>query len=123
VAFVAGLGTFGLSGGLITARGIAHRLGSVVTEAQIQPTTRQYGNNPFAWCLRISQDTCGECIRRCPVGSVGKTVKARDKDACHRQIRHVQGQGPKVFGFGGGYGCGLCQTGVPCEDHNPTENR
>ena len=32
-AFVAGLGTFGLSGGLITRHGIAHRLGSVVTDA------------------------------------------------------------------------------------------
>ena len=37
VAFVAGLGTFGISGGLITAHGIAHRLCSVVTEAEIPP--------------------------------------------------------------------------------------
>lgn len=53
-AFAAGLGTFGLSGGLITRRGIAHRLGSVVTSADIPPTPRPYGDNAFAWCLKLA---------------------------------------------------------------------
>ena len=37
VAYAAGLGTFGLSRGLITARGIAMRCGSVVTDLPATP--------------------------------------------------------------------------------------
>ena len=38
-AYAAGLGTFGLSDGLITAKGKAHRVGSVVAKIPIPPTT------------------------------------------------------------------------------------
>jgi len=118
---VAELGTFGLSGGLITSHGIAHRLGSVVTDAEIEPTPRPYGDDHLAWCLRFSRDTCGACIRRCPVGSVGDALEARDKDACYRQHQFVRKRAPEAFGFVGSYGCGLCQTGVPCEDRKPSD--
>lgn len=121
-AFVAGLGTFGISGGLITSHGIAHRLGSVVTEAEILPTPRSYGDDPFTWCLRASQGACGACIQRCPVGSVGETVGARDKASCNQQLQNARKRAAKVFGFDGRYGCGLCQTGVPCEDRNPSDS-
>ncbi len=120
VAFVAGLGTFGISGGLITVRGIAHRLGSVVTEAVIAPTPRPYGDDPFAWCLRSSRGTCGACIARCPVGSVGATVRDRNKEACARHGRRIRERGNELYGWEGRYGCGMCQTGVPCEFRNPT---
>ena len=122
-AMVAGLGTFGISGGLITIRGIAHRLGSVVTEASIPPTPRPYGDDPFAWCLRMSRGTCGDCIQRCPSGSIGETVQERNKAACQAHIRNVVNpRARKLFDWEGGiYGCGLCQTSVPCEDRNPTD--
>jgi epoxyqueuosine reductase QueG len=122
VAFVAGLGTFGLSGGLITRRGIAHRLGSVVTSAEISPTLRPYGDDAFAWCLKLSRGTCGACIRRCPVSSIGETIQARDKSRCHEHAyKVITRRGRELFGWEGIYGCGLCQTAVPCEERNPTE--
>ena len=121
-AFVAGHGTFGLSGGLITRGGVAHRLGSVVTSALFPPTTRPYGEDPFAWCLRLSRGGCGACIRRCPAGSIGEGTSARDKGRCQDHTYNVVGRrGREVFGWEGVYGCGLCQTGVPCEERNPTE--
>jgi epoxyqueuosine reductase QueG len=121
-AFVAGLGTFGLSGGLITMRGIAHRLGSVVTDLKLLPTPRPYGDDPFAWCLRTARSECGACISRCPVGSVGETIEERDKEACFQYYADTVGKQCKgVFGWKGIYGCGLCQTDVPCEDCNPME--
>ena len=43
-AYAAGLGTFSLSDGLITARGIAHRVGSVVCNAPLAATPRPYRN-------------------------------------------------------------------------------
>jgi epoxyqueuosine reductase len=120
VSFAAGLGTFGLSGGLITRRGIAHRLGSVVTDAPLEPTPRSYGDDPFAWCLRMTQGTCGACIKRCPVASVGQGVQDRNKAACLEQSRSIRKSGPQMYGWQGRYGCGLYQTGVPCEFTNPT---
>ena len=121
VAFVAGLGTFGISGGLITARGVAHRLGSVVTDLELTPTPRPYGDDPFAWCLRCARGTCGECIERCPAGAIGKSAQERDKKACHQwTYESVRGdRGEEMFGWKGAYGCGLCQTDVPCEERNP----
>jgi len=120
-AFVAGLGTFGISGGLITSRGVAHRLGSVVTDVELAPTPRPYGDDPFAWCLRAAKGTCGACIKRCPAGSVGEDTVGRDKDACFRwTYQRVRGdKGVEIYGWLGAYGCGLCQTAVPCEDRNP----
>jgi epoxyqueuosine reductase QueG len=119
-AFVAGLGTFGISGGLITEHGIAHRLGSVVTDADIPATARPYGDDPFAWCLKLAEGTCGACIGRCPADSIGETTEARDKKACGQYAyHHITKLGREVFGWEGVYGCGLCQTDVPCESRNP----
>jgi epoxyqueuosine reductase len=119
-AFVAGLGTFGLSGGLITVRGIAHRLGSVVTDAKLAATARPYGDDPFAWCLRLKDGTCGACIRRCPVNSIGEDLARRDKLVCQRYYAEtIKAQRADLFRWSGHYGCGLCQTGVPCENRIP----
>ena len=120
VAMVTGLGTFGISGGLITVRGVAHRLGSVVTDAAITPTPRPYGDDAFAWCLRTSSGKCGVCIKRCPSGSIGQTVQERDKEACRKHLSSItSNQGKELYGWAGAYGCGLCQTAVPCEARNP----
>ena len=121
-AVVAGLGTFGLSGGLITPRGVAHRLASVVTDAEIDPSPRPYGDEAFAWCLRAAKETCGACAARCPAGSIGETVDARDKDACHWHAGSIARRGEERYDWEGAYGCGLCQTAVPCEERNPTED-
>ena len=120
IAFVAGLGTFGISGGLITRRGIAHRLGAVVTEAVIPPTPRAYGDDPLAWCLRSAKGLCGKCIDRCPAGSIGDSVAERDKTACREHSRRIRREGKDLYDWEGAYGCGLCQVGVPCEFTAPT---
>ena len=40
IAYVAGQGTFSLSDGFITERGIAHRCGSVVIDLKLPPSPR-----------------------------------------------------------------------------------
>ncbi|MBI9101220.1 MAG: hypothetical protein JEY99_02305 [Spirochaetales bacterium] len=119
-AFTAGLGTFGLSGGLITEKGIAHRMGSVITDLELEPDERPYGDDPFAWCLGANGGSCRVCKSRCPVGSVGNNQAERDKDLCegHDGTTIPEHQGA-LLDFKGEYGCGLCQTGVPCEFRNP----
>lgn len=111
VAYVAGLGTFGLSASLITSRGAAGRLGSVVTDLELEPTPRSDG--PYhAHCPWFSRGDCGACLSRCPSGAI--TEMGKDKDVCWRYIRQVIE--PR---FRPGSGCGKCQTAVPCEDGIP----
>lgn len=59
-AYACGLGTFGLSKGLITRRGMAGRFGSLVTSWQTPPTPREY-DGPYDWCIR-----CGACAHSLP---------------------------------------------------------
>ncbi len=115
-AYAAGLGTFGLSDGLITQRGKAHRAGSVVARVVIPPTSRPYEDH-HAYCLFFTDGSCMACADRCPVGAIDRN--GHDKEICFRHVKetcalHVQ----ERFGFEG-YGCGLCQTGVPCESGIP----
>jgi epoxyqueuosine reductase len=124
-AYASGMGTFGLCDGLITPAGKAVRLGSVVARIQIPPTRRSY-NDRHAYCLffsghkdsRTGGRICGRCMARCPVGAI--TEAGHDKDKCSEHTsrttaKYVRSQ----YGFNG-YGCGLCQTGVPCEFRIPT---
>ncbi len=116
IAYAAGLGTFGLSDGFITPRGLALRCGSVVTDLRIEPTPRPYAHH-YANCLFHSTGTCGRCIRRCPGGAISE--KGHDKKRCLSVL--IVDQKPWMEsahgeGYIGAYaGCGLCQTKVPCE--------
>lgn len=114
-AYAAGLGTFGLCDGLITAKGKAMRCGSVVARIQIPSTPRPYDDH-HAYCLFYSKGTCGVCITRCPGGAVSKS--GHDKNACLKQLAVTTEYSEKKFGITG-YGCGFCQTGTPCESGIP----
>ena len=116
-AYAAGLGTFGLCDGLITPAGKAMRVGSTVARISIDPTPRPYDDH-HAYCLHYTHDICGECIDRCPVGAISR--QGHDKVRCREHLGSATA--PYVeenYGFAG-YGCGLCQTGVPCEERIPT---
>ena len=115
-AYACGLGTFGLSDGLITPLGKAMRVGSVVARLEIAPTPRPYEDH-HAYCLFYTQGICGRCMDRCPAGAIGP--QGHDKVACKAYIRqsampHIR----RAYGFDG-RGCGLCQTKVPCESKIP----
>lgn len=115
-AYAAGLGTFGLSDGLITPAGIAHRLGSVVTTLPLPPTPRTAPDHHFN-CLYFREQRCGLCIGRCPVGAI--SGQGHDKEKCRE---YVYGTVPERLSESYGVqqtGCGLCQTRVPCEAVQP----
>jgi epoxyqueuosine reductase len=118
VAYASGLGTFGLCDGLITSKGKAMRCGSVVANIKIPPSRRSYHDH-HAYCLFFSKGTCGKCILRCPVGAL--TPQGHDKLKCRSYISDTRGYISSHFGFEG-YGCGLCQTGVPCESKIPLKD-
>jgi epoxyqueuosine reductase QueG len=115
-AHAAGLGTFGLCDGLITPLGKAMRTGSVVAELKIPPTPRPY-TDYRQYCLWFSRGICGKCIPRCPVGALSES--GHDKVKCYQHLKPTTETYVKShYGFDG-YGCGLCQTGVPCESRIP----
>ena len=119
-AHISGLGTFGLCDGLITPRGKAVRVGSVVARIAIPPTVRPYTDH-HEYCLHFSQNTCRKCLKRCPAGAITKT--GHDKEKCRNHLLEVAAYyGRKGFHFDH-YGCGLCQTGGPCESRIPGRER
>lgn len=114
VAFSAGLGSFGLSDGLITAVGKAHRVGSVVvSHPLVSPETRR---DVHGDCLAHRGVNCRTCMKRCPAGAISEA--GHDKVRCSQfvfeQIPFIK----ENYGIDI-YGCGLCQVGVPCEARVP----
>jgi epoxyqueuosine reductase QueG len=115
-AYASGLGTFGLCDGLITPKGKAMRTGSVVARISVPPTKRPYSDH-HAYCLFYTKGICGKCISRCPVAALSEA--GHDKIKCRNHLRPATADYVKVhYGFEG-YGCGLCQTKVPCESKIP----
>jgi len=114
-AYVAGLGTFGLSDGLITSKGKAHRVGSAIANVVIAPRTRPYRGH-HAYCLFFAKGTCGACVQKYPAGAI--TEKGHDKKKCSAYLDETRAYVAAHYGFKG-QGCGLCQVGVPCESSIP----
>lgn len=106
VAYAAGMGTFGLSRGIITKKGIAGRFTSVITDIEHTATKREY-RGIYDYCTM-----CGACLRNCPAGAI--TVRGGKEHApCSAFLDNVKEIcSPR-------YGCGKCQVGVPCENGIP----
>ena len=114
IAYACGLGTFSLNDGLITPKGMAVRIGSVVTLLKLMPSEKRYQHHREN-CLQFRNEKCGKCISRCPAGAI--TEKGHDKDKCYEYI-NSEPLKAKYLEYGlqnPRPACGLCQTGVPCE--------
>jgi len=115
-AFVAGMGSFGLSDAFISDAGVSHRIGSVVTSARL-PVTPRHTDDPYHRCLFKHDGSCGLCITRCPVQAISD--QGHDKSACHDYSRNeINPRCNASFGVDIS-GCGLCTTAVPCERKPP----
>jgi epoxyqueuosine reductase len=108
VAFVCGLGTFGLSKGLITEAGMAGRFGSLVTDLSIDTDVRVY-TEIYEYCLM-----CGDCAHNCPVHAISLESGKNHKLCARFLAKTKEIYYPR-------YGCGKCQVGVPCERHIPKD--
>jgi ferredoxin len=117
IAYVAGHGTFSLSDGFITDKGIAHRCGSVVTDL-VLPPSRRTASTPFSNCTFYVNGGCKACITRCPAGAITET--GHDKILCGN-FQRAQFAPLRDILKVGNTGCGLCQTKVPCEFKNPVK--
>ncbi|MBI4330850.1 MAG: epoxyqueuosine reductase [Chloroflexi bacterium] len=125
VLYVAGMGTFSLNDGFITAKGMAMRCGSVVTNLELPASPRVYKGH-IDNCPFLVDGSCGDCIDRCPAGAI--TVKGHDKVKCDQYKRDVLPGLCKFYEIppntrhsqSDWIPCGLCQFGVPCESRIPS---
>ncbi|MCL2111392.1 MAG: 4Fe-4S binding protein [Clostridiales bacterium] len=105
-AFAAGLGTFGVSRGLITELGTAGRFASLVTTLPLAPTPRPY-TGLLEYCTR-----CGACVAACPSGAI-PADGLKDHLPCSLHLIKIKEKEDPYFG------CGKCQSGMPCSFSRP----
>ncbi len=100
-AVIAGIGTFGLNHLVVTKKGTAGRLGSIVTTARLTPTKRP--DHPY--CLFYKTGKCRFCVENCPTGALwvdGSFDRFRCNAYLDGKSLHKMEQG-----------CGMCSAG-PC---------
>ncbi|KNZ42753.1 epoxyqueuosine reductase [Acetobacterium bakii] len=109
VAYISGIGKFGIHNMLITKRGCCGRLGSVITDLELTPTPR----SEEEYCLYKVNGTCQKCLEKC----VNLAFDQQDGEVffdrkkCNEQIYE------KIvpeYSIGLGDACGKCMCGMPC---------
>lgn len=117
VAEACGLGTFGLNGMIITEKGMAVNLFSLVCDLEITPSPRPAQHH----CLYYRDGSCMVCLERCQNGAIDRD--GRNPRKCHEyaavklpEIMKSEGVLEDIIGIPT---CGLCIMGVPCSDRIP----
>lgn len=114
VAYIAGLGHFGLNNMLITEKGCCGRIGTLVTNAPLTPTPRR--ETPA--CLHRFNGSCGLCVGRCVNGSL--TPHDYDRHHCYDMLLE---NADALSEIGLADVCGKCTVGLPCSGTNPVGDR
>lgn len=112
VAYVAGLGSFGLNNMLITEKGCCGRMGSVITSEVLEPDRRPEQEA----CLFKFDGNCQKCIKSCVNQAL--LENSFDRLKCYEQLqKNVEPH--KELGYADV--CGKCLTIVPCSHTNPVK--
>lgn len=114
VAYVAGLGKFGLNNMLITEKGCCGRVGTIITELELTPTIREEEE----YCLYKRNGSCGVCTLRCVNEALFKEVFHRHK--CYEMCLM---NADRLLDIGNADVCGKCLVKVPCTYQNPSKNK
>ncbi|MFX1313481.1 MAG: epoxyqueuosine reductase [Promethearchaeota archaeon] len=110
VAYIAGLGKFGLHKMLITEKGCCGRIGSLITSAEITATKRSEDE----YCLFYHNESCKQCIIKCPINALD--INSFDRNKCYN-ICLDNAKRYSLLGISDV--CGKCACGVPCSLKNP----
>ncbi|GKU27504.1 (Fe-S)-binding protein [Clostridium folliculivorans] len=112
VAYISGLGTFGLNNMLITEKGCCGRVGSFVTDLELEPSNIKEGEN----CLYKRNNVCKKCVARCVNAAL--KVESFNRHKCYEMCLsnaevHSEIELSDV--------CGKCLVNLPCSTTNPVK--
>ncbi len=110
IAYIAGLGRFGLNNMLITGKGCCGRFGSFVTTLGLEPDTPMTAET----CLYRHDGSCGVCVARC-VNEALFTDRF-DRHKCYEMLLR---NGDHLKPPGTADVCGKCLVGLPCSFSDP----
>jgi epoxyqueuosine reductase QueG len=110
LAYLSGLGRFGVNAQMITPSGSAGRLGSLVTEADL-------GDSPLVesqeLCLHRAGQECLKCLSRCPVSALKE--EGIDRQRCYTRLRFNLKHTEALAGLQKTTNvCGKCVVNLPC---------
>lgn len=112
VAYICGLGNFGINNMLITKNGCAGRYGSFVIDEETEYD--EIVNEEY--CLYKRNKSCGACVKNCPIGALN--YEYTDKVKCSNRLDYMA---EKYFeGISIYSSCGKCIC-EPCASKNPSE--
>jgi epoxyqueuosine reductase QueG len=111
VAYIAGLGTFGVNHMLITKAGCCGRIGSLVTDLELEATPRPTEE----YCLHLAGGSCGRCAKKCVNSalSLADLNKQKCYEICLINLER-QADLESITDV-----CGKCLVGVPCSTVAP----
>lgn len=114
VAYIAGLGKFGLNNMLITRKGCCGRVGSFITSARLPADQRP----AHEACLYKADGTCKKCTQRCVNGALGPA--SFDRFKCYEMLlENVE----ELRSVGYADVCGKCLVALPCSHMNPVQRK
>ncbi len=112
VAYIAGLGNFGLNNMLITDSGCCGRIGTLVTTAPLTPTQRSVKPT----CLYRLNGSCSLCVDNCVNGSLAEG--GFNRHTCYELLLE---NADALAEIGLADVCGKCTVGLPCSLVNPVK--
>lgn len=115
IAYLGGMGTFGIHNLLITDSGCCGYYSSVITNLPIEPDTMLAEER----CLYKKNGGCGLCIKHCIAGAL--TVDGFDRNICHAMCMENAEHYADTKFVNMADGCGKCAVGAPCSLRNPLE--
>ena len=114
VAYIAGLGRFGLNNMLITKKGCCGRIGSFITSLRVEPDVRPEEES----CLYFHDSSCQQCVERCVNDAL--FTDGFDRAKCYEMCLDNAAYFRKLGEIDV---CGKCLVGVPCSWIDPVNAR
>lgn len=106
-AAIAGMGTFGANGLVITEKGSGGRFCTVITSACLNAESNPIENK----CLYVKNHSCGLCFKVCPIGAL--RADSIDKFACQDELNKNESSLKNISSLQSADTCGKCISVCP----------